>query len=148
MEKTQNGRVITSVAIFVLLILALVTLPIDKAMGSTASSVGSYLTEKNQNYTELSFVNPSDLPKEVYEPSIPTNFSFLVANKDYTYQVSIEKDGVSYVPEQGTISVPKNGSAKQYVSLNVEQTPGRQKISVTLLEINQSISFWIGGSNQ
>lgn len=105
------------------------------------------LVPKSEKLTELYFDNSADLPASV-TGNQTISFTFVVHNLEttdyqYTYDVVVIANGGRHVVDGGIVLVKKNQSFIKKEEIPVENSPGRQDVVVELVNLRQSIDFWV-----
>lgn len=105
------------------------------------------LVPKPEKLTELYFDNSADLPASV-TGNQTISFTFVVHNLEttdyqYTYDVVVIANGGRHVVDGGIVLVKKNQSFIKKEEIPVENSPGRQDVVVELVNLRQSIDFWV-----
>ncbi|MBU1130212.1 hypothetical protein KKE45_02720 [Patescibacteria group bacterium] len=115
--------------------------PTIKTMISLATTV------KTETFTELYFENHTELPEKIVSGQLYP-FSFTIHNLEnndmlYPYTVSLQREGVNLVVEEGIVDLKSN----QYMTVETVIGPLSdipKKVVVELTDKNQIISFWMG----
>lgn len=105
-----------------------------------------YLLPRPQTFTELYFEKPESLPSSTTSNQ-PIRFMFIVHNLEaadyrYIYEVSVIAN-TRQVVDSGNALVKNNQYYARGELFYLAKSPREQKIVVDILNINQSISFWV-----
>lgn len=110
------------------------------------------LLPEPEKLTELYFTKPNNLPS-TYIPGQKQNVRFTVHNIEYqteTYQYKILEQSQDGSQTQQLASGKFTLQQDQYQGQNVKVTPAdmgkRVKIIVELPTVNETISYWVGGT--
>jgi VCBS repeat-containing protein len=107
------------------------------------------LLPRVQHFTELSFANSQNLPKQ-YTPSMQQHVSFTLHNKEgkqmhYSYVAlqTNENGTVSYSLASATVTLAAGQSKTVALTLSPTDMGARSKIVMSLASPHQSISYWV-----
>ena len=106
------------------------------------------LIPKPERLTELYFNNNTNLPDAVTGNQV-VSFAFVIHNLEatdyrYTYDVSMNANGVRLVVDSGTILVRDNQYYVKDEKLYLINVHERREVVIELTNKRQSIDFWVG----
>jgi hypothetical protein len=105
------------------------------------------LIPKPEKLTELYFENSAHLPTSA-TGSQAISFTFVIHNLEttdyrYAYDVVVIANGKRHVVESGNVLVNNNRSFVKKEEFPLFNSSGRQDIVVELVNLRQSIDFWV-----
>lgn len=108
------------------------------------------LVPKPEKMTELYFSDPANLPGSATNNQA-ISFAFVIHNLEtadyrYVYEVSVNANGASHIVDSGQIWVKNNQYYVKNERFNLMNSPGSQEVAVELINLHQSIDFWIGNN--
>lgn len=103
------------------------------------------LIPKPEKLTELYFENSANLPASA-TGSQAISFTFVIHNLEtadyrYVYEVVVIANGRRHVVDGGNVLVKNNQSFVKKEEIPI--SPGRQDVVVELVNLRQSIDFWV-----
>lgn len=109
------------------------------------------LIPKPEKMTELYFNDSANLPSSATSSNRLISFAFVIHNLEttdyqYAYEVSVNLNGTRHIVDSGKILVKNNQYYVKDEELNLMNSPGSQEVVVELINLHQSIDFWIGNS--
>ena len=118
------------------------TVPIDNELAALD------LLPKPEKMTELYFNESANLPGSATSNKV-ISFSFIIHNLEttdyqYVYKVSVNLKGTRYIVDSAKVLVKNNQYYVKNETFNLMNSPGRQEVVVELINLHQSIDFWIG----
>lgn len=104
------------------------------------------LIPKPEKLTELYFEN-SAIPASA-TGSQAISFTFVIHNLEttdyqYAYDVVVIAKGGRHVVDSGNVLVKNNQSFVKKEEISLVSSPGRQDVVVELVDLRQSIDFWV-----
>ena len=117
---------------------------------SIKNQLGAWkLLPQPERLTELFYANSTALPT-TYTPHQPQSFSFTTHNLEYqdiTYQytVTAQAEGsLTTMPiSSGSFNLDQDQSATTPITITLPDLGPRAKVSVNLLNVNESIDYWV-----
>lgn len=108
------------------------------------------LIPKPEKITELYFNNSANLPSSATSNRV-ISFAFVIHNLEmtgyqYDYMVSVNLNGKRHIVDSAKVLVKNNRYYVKNEIFNLMNSPGRQEVLVELVNLHQSIDFWIGNS--
>lgn len=105
------------------------------------------LGPKPEKVTELYFDNSADLPASA-TGNQAIRFTFVIHNLEtadygYAYDVVVIANGGRHVVDVGDVLVKNNQSFIKNEEIPLVNSPGRQDVVVELVNLRQSIDFWV-----
>jgi hypothetical protein len=105
------------------------------------------LVPKPEKLTEIYFDNSVNLPASA-APSQAIRFTFVIHNLEttdyqYTYDVVVIANGGRHIVDSGNVLVKNNQSFIKEEEIHLVNSPGRQDVVVELVNLRQSIDFWV-----
>ena len=105
------------------------------------------LAPKPEKLTELYFDNSADLPAST-TGNQAIRFTFVIHNLEtadyrYAYDVVVITSGGRYIVDTGDVLVKNNQSFTKKEEIHLINSPGRQDVVVELVDLRQSIDFWV-----
>src|SRR5205085_2885299 len=100
--------------------------------------------------TELYFNDPVHLLGSATSNQA-ISFAFVIHNLEaadyqYVYEVSVSVNGTRHIVDSGKVLVKNNQYYVKNEEFNLMNSHGRQEVAVELIDLHQSIDFWIGNS--
>lgn len=149
LHRQRSKRVILALTVLILALFLSVGAPY------TTRQLGRlHLLPQAQHFTELSFANSQNLPKQ-YTPNMRQDISFTLHNKEgrqmrYTYAIAQtnERGNTSYGLQSGSINIHAGESKTITLKMQPTDMGIRSKIVVSLEEPRQSISYWVTRKTQ
>lgn len=108
------------------------------------------LVPKPEKMTELFFSDPANLPGSATNNQT-INFAFVIHNLEtadyrYVYEVSVNANSTKQIVDSGEVLVKDNQYYVKNEQFNLMNSPGPQEVVVELINLHQSIDFWIGNN--
>lgn len=105
------------------------------------------LVPKPEKLTELYFDNSADLPASA-TGNEAIRFTFVIHNLEtadyrYAYDVVVIANGERHVVDGGNVLVKNNQFFIKKEEIPLVNSPGRQDVVVELVNLRQSIDFWV-----
>jgi len=109
----------------------------------------SDLLPKPEVFTELYFKDAANLPTSATSNQV-IKFAFVIHNHEatnylYAYEVFVIASGTTHIVDSGNVFVKNNQYYVKNEKYNLMNSHGRQEVVVELINLHQSIDFWIGG---
>ena len=109
----------------------------------------SDLLPKPEVFTELYFKDAANLPTSATSNQV-IKFAFVIHNLEatnylYAYEVFVIASDTTHIVDSGNVFVKNNQYYVKNEKFNLMNSQGRQEVVVELLNLHQSIDFWIGG---
>ena len=106
------------------------------------------LLPKPEKLTELYFNDSADLPGSATGNKV-ISFAFVIHNLEttdyqYVYNVYVNVNGTRHIVDSAKVLVKNNQYYVKNEKFNLMNSPGSQEVVVELINIHQSIDFWIG----
>ena len=108
------------------------------------------LIPKPEKMTELYFNDSANLPGSATSNQV-ISFAFVIHNLEttdyqYVYEVSMNVNSIRHIVDSGKILVKNNQYYVKNEKFNLMNSSGRQEVVVELINLHQSIDFWIGNN--
>lgn len=108
------------------------------------------LVPKPEKMTELYFNDPTNLPGSATHNQV-ISFAFVIHNLEtadyrYVYEVSVNANSAKQIVDSGKVLVQDNQYYVENEQFNLMNSPGPQEVVIELINLQQSIDFWIGNS--
>src|SRR6266849_8206713 len=108
------------------------------------------LIPKPEKMTELYFNDSANLPGSATSNQV-ISFAFVIHNLEttdyqYVYEVSMNVNSIKHIVDSGKILVKNNQYYVKNEKFNLMNSSGRQEVVVELINLHQSIDFWIGNN--
>ncbi len=105
------------------------------------------LLPKPEKLTELYFEDSAHLPASATGNQV-VSFTFVIHNLEttdyrYAYDVVVIANGGRHVVDSGNVLVKNNQSFVKKEEIPLVNSPGRQNVVVELVNLRQSIDFWV-----
>ena len=105
------------------------------------------LIPKPEKMTELYFNNNADLPDSATSNQ-EIHFAFVIHNLEttdyqYVYEVSVIANGMRHIVDRGNVLAKDNQYYVRNEEINLMNAPGRREVVVELINMHQSIDFWV-----
>ena len=105
------------------------------------------LIPKPEKLTELYFNNSANLPGSATSNQA-ISFTFVIHNLEttdyqYVYDVSVNAKGTRHIVDSGDVLVKNNQYYVKNEKLKLMNSPGRQEVVIELINMPESIDFWI-----
>jgi uncharacterized membrane protein len=112
------------------------------AMPRSGSAI---IAAQPEQYTELYFATPNQLPKQI-EDGVPENVTFKVVNhtaKTTTYRINatLTADGVVTQLANRTVTLTDGATSNQTITINLPRPGLTGVVTITLPDQNQQIHF-------
>lgn len=109
---------------------------------SVSRALAQATTRQPEPYTELYFTNPSQL-KKTFAPRTSQAIHFTIRNHEgqaTSYPYAIYLDGTQIT--SGSVRLAPDETLPIIETIRINSTKSRLKLTVTLLNTNQSIHYW------
>lgn len=108
------------------------------------------LIPKPEKLTELYFNDNANLPSSATNNQV-ISFAFVIHNLEtsdyqYIYEVSVNLNGIKHIVDSGKLLVKNNQYYVKNEIFKLMNSPGPQEVVVELINLHQSIDFWIGNT--
>lgn len=105
------------------------------------------LVPKPEKVTELYFDNSANLPASA-AGNQAIRFTFVIHNLEttdyqYAYDVVVIANDGRHIVDVGNVLVKNNQSFIKKEEIHLVNSPGRQDVVVELVDLRQSIDFWV-----
>lgn len=105
------------------------------------------LVPKPEKVTELYFDTSADLPASA-TANQAIRFTFVIHNLEtadyrYAYDVVVMANGGRHIVDAGNVLVKNNQFFTKKEEISLLNSPGRQDVVVELIDLRQSIDFWV-----
>ena len=106
------------------------------------------LIPQPEKLTELYFNNSANLPSSATGKQA-ISFTFVIHNLEttdyqYVYDISVNANGTRHIVDSGNVLVKDNQYYVKNEKLKLMNSRGRQEVVVELINMHESIDFWIG----
>jgi hypothetical protein len=130
------------------IVVALLIFPVINRAGIENELVALDLLPKPEKMTELYFTENASLPSSATSNRV-IRFAFVIHNLEttdykYDYEVSVNVNSTRQIVNSGKVSVKNNKYYVKSEQFNLMNSSGRQEVVVELINLHQSIDFWIG----
>lgn len=117
----------------------------------SATSLSGDFYRCSPNSTQSGLCNRASKGNGTWNLARAVSFTFVIHNLEaadyrYAYEVYVDADGTRHTADSGNVLVKDSQYFVKNEEFNLVNSSGRQEVVVDLIDLHQSIDFWIGGN--